>query len=155
MGDDSPDGEMQTIFRAGLFPLFLAVTATGGCNGVLGGVDVSIVAWEGELISSTSAPSGRAAALSQSGRTDASIQISGGPDDDGLYSWRIRTGSCASPGSLIGGLAQYPDLALEGGGSVSANAVLTDGMPAGRNYHVVLIRGADDAEVACGQLQRV
>lgn len=147
--------QMQTIFRASLaFSLSLALVAVGGCR-VLGGVDVSVDAWEGDLIASTGTLTGSAAALSQGGRTNASIQIGGGPEDAGLYGWRIRTGSCSSPGALIGGAAQYPDLDVEAGGTATADAILTEAMPGGRNYHVVIIRAADNAEVACGQLQRV
>lgn len=147
--------QMQTIVRASfVFWLSLAVLVAGGCR-VLGGVDLSVDAWEGDLIASTGMLTGSAAALSQAGRTNASIQINGGPEDAGLYGWRIRTGSCSSPGALIGGLAQYPDLDVEAGGAASADAVLNEAMPGGRNYHVVIIRAADGAEVACGQLQRV
>jgi hypothetical protein len=147
--------QMRTMLRAATVGfLCLAVGAVPGCR-VLGSVDVSVTPWEGTLVPSEGAPTGSVAALSQSGVTRASIQITGGRQEGGVYQWRIRTGSCGQPGVVIGGLAQYPDLDHESAGTTTADGVLSEPMPEGRNYHAVLIRAADAVEVACGQLQRV
>lgn len=145
---------MLQAFRTTAAIALPALVLAGGCR-VLGSVDVSVVAWEAELVPTASAPTGSAAALSQSGRTQASIQISGGAAGERTYGWRIRAGRCASPGQVIGGAAAYPEMAHAPPATTTADAILSDPMPGGRAYHAVLIRLEDDAEVACGDLQRV
>lgn len=140
--------------KTALFVLVLAVPVSAGCR-VLGPVDDAVFAWEADLPLMAGGLSGSAAALSQGGSVHASIQIGGSGELAGVYHWRIRVGSCSNPGSLIGGLAQYPELHLEPPRSASADAFLTDGMPDGSSYSVVVLKAADDAEVACGDFSRV
>lgn len=144
----------QTLRTASVLCLALASSSVAGCR-VLGSVDVAVVAWEADLVGAIGAPSGSVAALSQGDEVRASIRISNGPEEPTVYRWRIRRGSCSSPGPVVGGLAQYPDLEHEPPPSTSANAFLREGMPDGRSYNAVLLRAADDVEVACGQFTRV
>lgn len=136
-------------------PVACAALLAGGCR-VLGSVDVEVFAWEGEFVPvAGDAPGGSVAALTQSGRTLASIQISDGPMGDHVFHWRIRAGSCASPGAGLGGAATYPALEHSAPGTTTAETVLGDTMPDTRSYHAVLIRAGDGVEVACADFQRV
>lgn len=136
-------------------PIASAALAAGGCR-VLGSVDVDVFAWEGDLVAiAGDAPGGSVAALSQNGRTIASIRITDGPMGEHVFDWRIRAGSCASPGSPLGGAATYPAIEHSAPGNSSAETVLGDTMPDSRSYHAVLIRSADGTEVACGDFRRV
>lgn len=146
---------MQRILRtATLFSLAVGSSSVAGCR-VLGSVDVAVVPWQAELVGTVGSPTGSVAALSQGDEVRSSIRISDGPQVGAVYNWRIRRGSCSNPGPVIGGLAQYPELDHEPPGSTSADALLREGMPDGRSYHAVLLRAADDVEVACGQFTRV
>lgn len=148
---------MPKTYRAGVLVATAASLALLSACRVLGSVDVSVVAWEGDIIppDGVAAPSGIAAALSQGGITHASIEISGGPEGSAIYQWRIRGGSCADPGALVGGPAQYTDLEHESPGSTTEDAVLSDRMIEDRTYNVVLLRADHAAEIACGQLERI
>ena len=144
----------QTLRTAALLSLALATPSAAGCR-VLGSVDVAVIAWEADLVGALGAPSGSVAALSQGDEVRASIRIQDGPQQAAVYDWRIRRGSCSSPGPVIGGLAQYPSLDHEPPGSTSVDTRLREAMPDGRSYHAVLSRAADGQEVACGQFPRV
>lgn len=69
--------------------------------------------------------SGRAAALTQAGRTRVTISIEGGEMED-RYSWRVERGTCAAPGALVGGVASYPPLEPGTGGSADAEASISE-----------------------------
>lgn len=146
---------MTGSFKYLFVPVVSAALAAGGCR-VLGSVDVNVFAWEGELVPvAGEAPHGTVAALTQNGRTFASIQVTDGPMGEHVFDWRIRAGSCAEPGAVLGGAATYPPIEHSAPGTTTSEAVFGDTMPDTRSYHAVLSRSEDGAELACADLQRV
>ena len=79
----------------------------------------------------------------------------------GTYVWRIREESCNSPGAVVGGEGQYPDLVVEepetdeAPGSVSAETVpFRATMEVEGRYHVEVREATGDERVACGLFVR-
>ena len=133
-----------------LFSLFLA-----GCTSVTAPV---LTSWEGTL-----APSfphtlgGRAAALTQFGRTQASIQIEEG-EPEVSYGWRIEAGTCQEAGVVQGGAASYPPLIPSEGGTASGEAILSEIFKSGGQFAVKVFLssgGGGEEIVACGELVQI
>lgn len=111
--------------------------------------------WEAVLTSPTRALSGTVAVISQSDRIRANISIQGA-QAGAEHAWRLRTGTCDDPGSVVGGRALYPTLQVGDGGSASADALIAGMLEPDGTYHAAaLATAADDAPVAaCGALRR-
>lgn len=125
-----------------------------GCSDVQG---PSTTAWEGTLVPVDKATrfGGRVAAVSEASRTRASITIQKA-EPSATHSWRLRAGSCDSPGELVGGVASYPELFVGASGTASAEAVLSETLRADGDYHAVVLEETDSgAVIACGALERV
>jgi len=100
---------------------------------------------------------GQVAAVTQFGRTEASIHITDA-EADHTYSWRIDAGTCVSQGETQGGVATYPLLTPGASGSAASDAVLaTVFRPDGEFAARVILQGDAGAEtvVACGALQEM
>lgn len=112
--------------------------------------------WEGDLVPVLPATvGGQVAAVSQFGRTEASIQITDA-EPNRTYSWRIDSGTCQGTGTVQGGPAAYPPLTAGGSGTGSANAVLAGVFKPNQQFAARVLRadGAGAGEVvACGDLQ--
>ena len=108
--------------------------------------------WEGNLVPIPPATvEGRAAAVTQFGRTEISIQITDA--EPGVsYGWRVDTGSCQNPGILQGGDASYPGLTPGPGGTATANAILSALFPATGAYAARVFLEESEKVVACGEL---
>lgn len=99
--------------------------------------------------------SGRAAALTQAGRTRVTISIEGGEAAES-YAWRVERGTCAAPGALVGGVASYPPLEPGTGGSADAEASLSELFRFGDDLIVrVLVDGEGPAVItaACAPFE--
>lgn len=135
-------------------PALLALSLATGCS-----TDINLpetTAWEGTLISLdvTNPLRGSIAALSRGATTRASIQITNA-EPAARYAWRIRSGSCDSPGERVGGLAAYPDLTASATGSASDEAILSETLRPDGAYHAVVLEVPDsDRIIACGNLER-
>ncbi|MEK9501111.1 hypothetical protein [Gaopeijia maritima] len=99
--------------------------------------------------------SGRAAALTQAGRTRVTISIEGA-EIESSYAWRVERGTCAAPGALVGGVASYPPLEPGAGGSAEAEASLAELFQFGDDLIVrVLVDGEGPAVItaACAPFE--
>ena len=108
--------------------------------------------WEGTLIPIPPATvGGRAAAVTQFGRTEISVQIN--EAEPGVsYGWRVEKGSCQNPGIIQGGDATYPGLTPGAGGTATANAVISAIFPATGAFAVRVFLEASEKVVSCGDL---
>lgn len=131
------------------------VLLISGCSSP---TEVSVLKWEGTLVPTPlSIITGRAAAVTQFGRTETSILI----EDAELgttYGWRIDSGDCQGSGVIQGGPAQYPPLVPGEAGIVSGKTTLSKVFKAGEKYAARVFRSADDGPeeiMACGELHLV
>ena len=133
-----------------VFPLLL-----GGCSSITAPV---LTSWEGTL-----APiiphtlGGRVAALTQFGRTQASIQIEEG-EPEVSYGWRIEAGTCQEAGVVQGGAAAYPPLVPSQGGTAAAETTLSEIFKSGGQFAVKVFLssgGGGEEIVACGELTQI
>ena len=117
--------------------------------------------WEATLQGGIENPGvfGNAAALSDAGRTEAGIQVSGLVP--GTYIWRIRGANCQSPGSVVGGEGQYPDLIVEEPepdeepeAASAQTAPFRATLQVDASYHVEVRLGPNGERLACGSLIR-
>lgn len=121
--------------------LFSAMVFGGtGCGDSTGPL---ITAWKATLVAVRPYEvRGRAAALTQAGRTQATISIEGA--DSGVpHAWRIERGTCAAPGELQGGPASYPVLLPGGSGSASAEASIANLFHSGQSFIVRVLRSPE------------
>lgn len=121
--------------------------------------------WEAELepVAPDPAPSlsGSAAAISRETTTEAGIEVRGGEAGD-RWVWRIREGSCQTPGSDLGGADAYPVLEAEDvsepdtpGAQITASdeTILTTTLDADSDYHVTVAAEETPEELlSCGSL---
>lgn len=118
----------------------------------------SVTAWSGNLAPRPpSRVSGTVGAVSQSGRTSASLELEGG-ESGAVYAWRILEGSCSSQGDALVGKAVYPQVSTGLSGTGTAQAGLAREMDYQKTYAawVFLISPTDGSETvaACGELDR-
>jgi hypothetical protein len=114
-------------------------------------------AWEGELQSLPPAQvGGSVAVLSQSGRSETSILITGA-QREATYAWRIRTGSCEAGGDVVGGVAIYPTLSPDASGQAEGETILSRQLDRDGTYATWVFQVLEDAEepAACGSLARL
>lgn len=98
---------------------------------------------------------GQVAAVTQFGRTQASIHITHG-EPGSAYAWTINAGTCGSVGETQGGDAAYPVLTAGESGSASADAVLAAVFRPDQAFVARVIlqgEGTQETVVACGALQ--
>lgn len=119
--------------------------------------------WEAELEPITPDPSltGSAAAISRETTTEAGIEVRGGEAGD-RWVWRIREGSCQTPGSALGPADAYPVLEAEDvsepdtpGAVITAadETILTTTLDAEGDYHVTVAAEQTPEELlSCGSL---
>ena len=94
---------------------------------------------------------GTLGAASQFGTTVAHIALTGPADT--TFTWRLARGSCTTPGTGVGPVANYPDLTTSNGGNVEGVAELNLMLDPDASY-VVLIHTTDGSPAACGELER-
>ena len=83
-----------------------------------------LTTWEGNLTPVPPATvGGSVAAVTQLGRTEASVQIRDA-EPGAVFSWHIDSGTCRAPGQTQGGQATYPPLTSGENGTASTNAIL-------------------------------
>jgi hypothetical protein len=135
---------------AGLL-LLLPFALLPGC---VSEVNVSLqTLWAGQLQGSDMFPLalGSAAVVSQERTAEASISVENPPE--GTHTWRVREGTCSSPGDELPG--QYELLPVESLGDVATgNALLSVGLAGNRVYMVEMRLGETPDVVACGALAR-
>lgn len=130
---------------------FAIALLAAGCGDATGPL---VTTWQATFSATLAQPlSGRAAALTQAGRTQATISIENA-DPDTEYDWRINRGSCGAPGALLGGTASYPPLLTGTGGSASAEAALSELFQPGDTF-VVRVLTAAGSEVSCATLVQI
>ncbi len=129
----------------------------------IGGVLVScssstgplLTRWEGNLLPVfPSTVGGRVAAVTQFGRTEASIQIQEA-EPEVTYGWRIDSGTCQEQGDLQGGTASYAPLTPGAGGTATADAVLAEVFRAKDTFAARVFLKESGEVVACGVLALV
>jgi hypothetical protein len=130
----------------------LAATSAIGCSS---GTDTESAVWTATLAPlSGGLITGTAGAVTEAGRTAATIQIRKATAGE-TYGWRIDSGPCSGSGQIQGGAALYPELTPDGSGAASANAGLPGLLDAGMLYaaRVFLVSTSGGEEiVACGDL---
>lgn len=100
-------------FLSALLLLGVSVPIFGACN-----LDVAPpkqVLWEASLEAvddSATTLSGSAAAVAREDDTEVGVEVIGGQEGD-RWVWRLRRGSCDSPGEPIGSAGAYPVLEAE------------------------------------------
>jgi hypothetical protein len=110
--------------------------------------------WETELSPELGYPgfTGQAAVVSTQDGSSVGIGISGA-EPGAHHTWRVRLGSCATPGQQIGLDADYPELVVDNAGAASAEVFFGPRLTIGNAYHVeVRVSAADPSRVACGDL---
>lgn len=145
----------RLLLRSGLRPsapillLILAGAFVAACSS---STSPTFTQWEGDLAPIPPATvEGRAAAVTQFGRTEVSIQITEA-EPEVSYGWRIDTGSCQGSGTIQGGDASYPGLTPGAGGTATANAILPVIFPANGAFAVRVFLDASERVVSCGEL---
>jgi hypothetical protein len=139
--------------RCALTGVLVGAVVTGSCSDA---VIPLITTWEGSLEAlKPGGPRGSLAVISQPGRAQTSLQLIQGRAN-ATYSWRIKSGSCAAPGDIVGGVASYPQLTAGDDGAVSGQTTLSrelspDGSFAGWIYEASAV---GEPPVACGDLRR-
>lgn len=146
----------------------LAVAGAGALTLLLPGCSLDVQApepllWEAELEPIAPEPSltGSAAAISRESTTEAGIEVRGGEAGE-RWVWRIREGSCQTPGSNLGDADAYPVLEAEDisepgtpGAEVTAadETILTTTLDTDSDYHVtVAAEESPEALLSCGPL---
>lgn len=133
--------------------VLLAAAALGGCDNSTAPV---VTTWRATLVPVLPyTVSGRAAALTQAGRTQISITIEDA-DAEVPHAWRVESGTCADPGDLQGGLASYPTLVPSMAGAAEAEASIASIFRSGQSLIVRVIRspeGGPAETAACAQLE--
>lgn len=119
-------------------------------------LDVNLpTAWQATLLPTTPEDvRGSVAAATVGPSTEAGIDMEGAPNT--IYGWQINQGTCASPGAMVGGLGNYPDVETGGGGLGRLERTFVgERLQEGRRYHAVIVRGSDRSVVlSCGDLTR-
>lgn len=126
----------------------------GGCESA---TEPTIVAWEGELQATPpAAVNGSVAAISQFGRTEASILLTGA-EAGATYGWRINSGTCDAEGAVVGGAAVYPALTAGAQGSATENTTFAELLGTDGSYAARVFVTADEEQTvhACAELERV
>ena len=115
IGDLVPVGVARSLM--GLFALFFLACSSS--------TEPAVTLWEATL--SPVLPgglTGQVAAVTQFGRTEASIEIHQAETGQ-TYGWRIQSGTCQSAGVLQGGAAVYPILTPDEAGNAGADVILS------------------------------
>ncbi len=117
-----------------------------------------LTAWQAELkpVSPVQRVTGQVAVLSQPGRSETTIQITGA-DEGVTYAWRILTGTCGSQGDVVGGRASYPQLLAGADGVATGETVLSRELNPEGEYAAWMFRlvaGGGETAAACGVLRR-
>lgn len=136
----------ETLLLAVIVLPCLSVACDVGTNGP------TATAWQGDLIAVDSANplTGTVAAVSEGNRTEAGIDISHAQPGS-VYAWRIRAGTCETPGAVVGGMAAYHELTADESGRAADETVLSTTLRSRNQYHGVVM-DATAAIVACGEL---
>jgi hypothetical protein len=134
-------------------PTVLAVLFTAGISTACSSSTAPIFTqWEGDLSPIPPATvSGRAAAVTQFGRTQLSVQIQEA-EPEVIYGWRVDSGTCENAGAIQGGEAAYPPLAAGAGGTASSEAILPVEFRASGQFSVRVFLEVSEETVACGEL---
>ena len=118
--------------------------------------EVNYSFWEGTLVPlGDNMETGLAAAVTQFGRTEASIELRQG-EAEALYGWYLQAGTCEMEGTILGGIASYPLVQADEAGTGNRSALLSTRLQPGSAYAVTVYRALDTGEdmpVACGNLQ--
>jgi hypothetical protein len=131
---------------------FALLVVSVGCSS---GTGPDPTVWQATLSpESGSVVRGTAGAVTQSGRTAATIQIRKATAGE-TYGWRVDSGRCSGTGQIQGGAALYPPLIPDGSGTASADAGLPGVFDPGSAYAARVFRVGSGGEevVACGDLQ--
>ena len=96
---------------------------------------------------------GTATVLSTSSAFEAAIEIASAPADTSFV-WRVATGTCTQPGTIVGTADRYPELETAANGSAEAEANVTAALNPSGSY---IVRVTDESAatpvtVACGAL---
>ena len=143
--------KLLAAWRAPAAAILLALPLTT-CSSA---TDPVTTVWSGTLASvGASIITGTVGAVTQGGRTSATVQIRKGTPGE-TYGWRIDSGSCGGSGQIQGGTALYPGLTADPSGSASADAGLSAILTQGSSYAARVFRGSGAGEeiVACGELE--
>jgi hypothetical protein len=143
-------------------PLLLAAVALLG-PGVTGCVDpadpLPVIIWEADLVPDGSASSvflaGQAAMVANQIDTQIGIGIS--LLEAGVSSrWRVRQGSCDTPGQPVATDDVFPPLLPNSEGDATADVRIFQRVPPERSYmaEVFLVEAGSEDRLACGELIR-
>ncbi|HEX2206343.1 MAG TPA: hypothetical protein VHG93_01570 [Longimicrobium sp.] len=115
------------------------------------------VAWQGGLLPRTEdGITGSVAAVSQGRRqTEAGIDLDGRAN--ATYGWQINTGTCTSPGPILGGRGAYANIVTNSSGEGRiVSTFISALMEPGEQFHAVIVDAENRSLIlACGNLEQV
>jgi hypothetical protein len=131
--------------------VLLTLAALAACSDV---TYQAPVAWGGTLLPrNESGVTGSVAAVSQGrSNTEAGIDVVGA--DNTVYGWQINSGTCASPGSILGGRGAYANVTTNSNGDGTvASTFISALMPEGGEFHAVIVDAQNRSLIlACGDM---
>lgn len=111
-------------------------------------------AWQAVLTPTTAAGvRGQVAAASLAQPSlETGIDVQGAPQT--TYGWQINHGTCARPGAMLGGRANYPDVRTGDAGLGRVERTFVSGrLLKGGEYHAVIVDSSDRSVIlACGEM---
>ncbi len=97
---------------------------------------------------------GIAAAVSQFGRTEVSVELRQG-EAESTYGWHLKSGTCQTPGTIVGGVANYPLMETDESGIATESAIIASVLRSGDSYAVRVylpLENGGEEVVACGEM---
>ena len=152
----NPDYRSRTPFLGG--PVLLLGVMAPFLSACTSSTEPLVTLWETTL--SPVAPSritGQAAALTQFGRTEVSVEIRLA-DPESAYPWRVESGTCTTSGNIQDGPAVYIPLSTGEAGTAGQTVTLSSKFRPGDKLSVkVFAPGSSGSQdlVACGVLEEV
>jgi hypothetical protein len=135
-----------------LLSLALACVPAAACSDI---TYTTPIAFEARLLNRTGdGVTGQVAAVTQHRNTQAGMDVTG--NEATRYGWQINNGTCAQPGSIVGGRGNYPDVTTDadGRGTIERTFV-SELLTTDRDYHAVIVDAATrQIIIACGELEQ-
>ncbi|HEU0300162.1 MAG TPA: hypothetical protein VFR37_11925 [Longimicrobium sp.] len=135
-----------------LLTLALACAPAAACSDI---TYTTPIAFEARLLNRTGdGVTGQVAAVTQHRNTQAGMDVTGAEATQ--YGWQINNGTCAAPGSIVGGRGNYPDVTTDadGRGTIERTFV-AELLTTDRDYHAVIVDAATrQTIIACGELEQ-
>jgi hypothetical protein len=85
---------------------------------------------------------------------ETGMDVEGAPQT--TYGWQINRGTCAQPGAMLGGRANYPDARTNDAGLGRVERTFVSGrLEEGNAYHAVIVNSTNRSLIlACGEMEQ-